>query len=180
MVDFDDRASVVPGVRGFEIFADHGNTLSFDHSTAIRLTDSSVHSIIADQPRERLVIGSKYGITVLDPFRGTSSSFGMPAGLEINVLERNSVGGLDFLLLGSNIGFHSIIMENGIPMMESMTTNEIGEISVIYPIESESIDLGILLIGEEVWKVTFSAEQSTLIQSVISAIESLFSLLEDA
>ena len=85
MVDFDDRASVVPGVRGFEIFADHGNTLSFDHSTAIRLTDSSVHSIIADQPRERLVIGSKYGITVLDPFRGTSSSFGMPAGLEINV-----------------------------------------------------------------------------------------------
>ena len=180
MVDFDDRASVVPGVRGFEIFADHGNMLNFDHSTAIRLTDSSVHSIIADQPRERLVIGSKYGITVLDPFRGTSSSFGMPAGLEINVMERNSVGGLDFLLLGSNIGFHSIIMENGIPMMESMTTNEIGEISVIYPIESESIDLGILLIGEEVWKVTFSAEQSTLIQSEISAIEPLFSLLEDA
>ena len=40
-------------------------------------------------------------------------------------------------------GFHSIIMENGIPIMESMTTNEIGEISVIYPIESESIDLGL-------------------------------------
>ena len=137
MVDFDDSSSVVPGVRGFEIFADHGNTISFDHSTAIRLIDSSVHSIIADQPRERLVIGSKYGITVLDPFRGTSSSFGMPAGLEINVIERNSAGGLDFLLLGSNIGFHTIIMENGIPIMESMTTNEIGEISVIYPIESE-------------------------------------------
>ena len=90
------------------------------------------------------------GITVLDPFRGTSSSFGMPAGLEINVMERNSAGGLDFLLLGSNIGFHTIIMENGIPIMESMTTNEIGEISVIYPIESESIDLGVILIGEEV------------------------------
>ena len=95
-------------------------------------------------------------------------------------MERNSVGGLDFLLLGSNIGFHSIIMENGIPIMESMTTNEIGEISVIYPIESESIDLGVILIGEEVWKVTFSAEDSTLIQSEISAIGSLFSLLEDA
>ena len=53
-MDFDGRASVVPGVRGFEIFADHGNTISFDHSTAIRLTDSSVHSIIADQPRESL------------------------------------------------------------------------------------------------------------------------------
>ena len=60
-------------------------------------------------------------------------------------------------------------MENGTITMESMTTNEIGEISVIYPIESESIDLGILPIGEEVWKVTFSAEQSTPIQSEISA-----------
>ena len=79
-MDFDGEA--LSQGKGLEIF-DHGNTFSFDHSTAIRLTDSSVHSIIADQPRERLVIGSKYGITVLDPWRGTSSSFGMPAGLEI-------------------------------------------------------------------------------------------------
>ena len=88
------------------------------------------------------MIGTKYGITVLDPFRGTASSFGLPAGVEINVMERYFVGGLDLLLLGSNIGFHTIIMENGIPVMESMITNEIGMISVIYPIESESIDLG--------------------------------------
>ena len=96
------------------------------------------------------------------------------------IRDRNSVGGLDFLLLGSNIGFHSIIMENGIPMMESMTSSEIGDISVIFPIESESTDLGVLLIGEKAWKVTFSGEQSTLIQSQISAIDSLFSLLEDS
>ena len=46
MVDFDGGASVVPGVRGFEIFADHGNTISFDHSTnqTHRLFRSQHHS----------------------------------------------------------------------------------------------------------------------------------------
>ena len=55
----------------------------------------------------------------------------MPAGLEIDVMKFN--WGSGFPIARFEHGFSSIIMENGIPIMESMTTNEIGEISVIYP-----------------------------------------------
>ena len=140
--------------------------------------DSAVHSIIPDQPRERLLVGSKYAITVLDPFRGSSSSFEFPPGVELYTMERNSVGNIDFLMLGSNLGLHTLILENGIPVMDTLTTHELGEAAVIFQFASDSFDPGILIMGKDgVWRTTFSVSEQSLSTSEIIFVESLSSLL---
>ena len=177
-VDFDENSGVIPGVRGIEISPESDTIINFDHSTAIRLVDSAVHSIIPDQPRERLLVGSKYAITVLDPFRGSSSSFEFPPGVELYTMERNSVGNIDFLMLGSNLGLHTLILENGIPVMDTLTTHELGEAAVIFQFASDSFDPGILIMGKDgVWRTTFSVSEQSLSTSEIIFVESLSSLL---
>ena len=176
LVDFDNSRHVIPGVRG-AMMSSHSELISFDHSTAIRLGDSSVHTIISDQVRERLLIGTKYGITVLDPFRGTTSSFELSPGIEMKTMVRQNVGSSVFLLLGSNIGFHSIPLENGLPVMESMVTRDIGSISEIMVFQSESIDLDILLMGDQsAWK-TILSEEAIIDDTNFIHLESLSSLL---
>ena len=177
-VDFDENSGVIPGVRGIEISSDSENFVNFDHSTAIGLVDSAVHSIISDQSRERLLVGSKYGITALDPFRGISTSFEFSSGIELYTMERNSVGSIDFLMLGSNLGLHTVILENGLPNMDTLVTHDLGSASVIFRLSSDSFDSGVLIMGKGgVWRTTFSEEGQSLLTSDPIFVESLSSML---
>jgi len=178
-IDLDDSNGVVPGLRGTRA-SESGQIINFDHSTATRLVDSAVHSVIPDQPRERLVIGSKYGISVIDPFRGVTSGFEFMHGVEGLTLSRYSLGESDYLLMGSNIGFHTIRMENGLPIMGSMITHRIGSISEIIQLKTQSEDLDILLLGDDgVWKTTladgFDSNSSSFTPIPIEPLTSMLS-----
>ena len=179
IVDFDDSTGVTPGLRGAQVPYQDGKTFNFDHSSAIRLVDSSVHSVISDQARERLLVGSKYGITVIDPFRGTTSLFELAPGMELLSLSREAIGNSDFLMLGTNIGFHTVPMENGLPIMDSMMTEEIGRVSLILPLRSDSFDLEIMLMGnQKAWKTSLTGGGEFSGGEGISKIDSLSSILE--
>ena len=176
LVDSDDTVGVTPGIKGFQISSEEDEIITFDHSTAIRLADTSVHSIIPDNARERLLVGTKYGITALDPFRGSSSIFDFQPGIEIQTMTKTSVGETDLLLLGSNIGFHTIEIESGLPNMDSLKSSEIGHVSVVYPLASESFDKQILILGHgEAWKTQIQEEKDNQLE--VSRLDSLSSLL---
>ena len=179
LVDFDDSRHVTPGVRGVEL-SSQSYQLSFDHTTAVRLVDPSTHTIIPDQARERLIVGTKYGITVLDPFRGFTSTFQFPQGVEINTMKLQYLGGNDTLLIGTNIGLHSVILENGLPIMESLLSWEIGRVSVVQSLKSESTNVDILAMGDQsAWKVTFGREEKLATSDPIF-IEKLSSMLSES
>ena len=176
LIDSDDTTGVTPGIKGFQISSEEDEIITFDHSTAIRLADTSVHSIIPDDARERLLVGTKYGISALDPFRGSSSIFNFQPGIEIQTMIKTSVGETDLLLLGSNIGFHTIEIESGLPNMDSLKSSEIGHVSVVYPLESESFDKQILILGDgEAWKTQISEDKDNQLE--VSRLDSLSSLL---
>ena len=181
-IDFDEAAGVSPGLRGTKLSSDQGQVLNFDHSTATTLVDPAVHSVIADQQRDRLIVGSRYGITVIDPFRGTTSGFEFQSGIEGLTMSRYTIGGSDYLLLGTNVGFHTLRMENGLPIMDSMKTQEIGSVSTIIPLKTNSDDLEILLFGgPSAWKTKlvdgFETNSSSFEPTLL---EGLSTILSDA
>lgn len=179
-IDFDDGEGVSPGVKAIEI-SSNTKTMNFDHTTPISTVDTAVHSIISDQSRERLLIGSKYGITALDPFRGSSLEFELPPGIELNSMERVAVDSIDFLILGSNLGFHTMTLDNGLPEMDTMETYLIGPVSHLFQLVSDSFEPGVLILGEEgVWRTTFSEEGQSLSNSEMKYVDSLSTLLQQS
>ncbi len=180
MVDFDDSTGVIPGLRGVKVSSQSDEMISIDHSTAVRLIDPSVHTVISDQARERLIIGTKYSVTVLDPFRGTTSSFQVPHGIELQTMIRNPLGNAESLLLGSNIGFHTIPMENGLPLIDEISTQAIGEITVLLPLQSQSDSRPLLLFGgDSAWR-TVLQEDNDLQNLNLENVETLSSLLSSS
>ncbi len=181
-VDFDEGTGVIPGLRGTKASQQDGQVLRFDHSTAISLVDTAIHTLITDQPRERLVVGSKYGITVLDPFRGTTSEFPFPSGFEGLTMMRQFSDESDILLIGTNLGLHIVSMENGLPELDSMLSIEIGQVSDILPLHSTSGDLDILLTGgDRAWKLALSSNLQFLENPPIATeITPLSSLLMES
>ena len=179
LVDFDDSSHVTPGLRGTKLYS-QGEQLIFDHSTAIRLGDPAVHSIVPDQARERLLVGTKYGITAIDPFRGYTSDFYFSPGIEVNSMMYHRIGDSDTLILATNVGIHTIPLENGLPLMEAMGTREIGSISVILPLNSESSEIDFLFMGgENVWKARL-AQDAPLANSEITFLETLSLMLSES
>ena len=156
MVHFDDGAWVTPGLRGAPSSQSDGEVISFDQSTSPGLVDGAVHTVLSDSARDRLLIGSRYGITVIDPFEGTSSLYQLPSGMEMHTMMRWSPSDSDFLLVGSNLGLHCITLDNGLPVMESMSESDIGPIEDIYALQTGSGDLDLILFGKgfATWTVT--------------------------
>lgn len=179
-IDFDSSNGVSPGLRGTKVSAVAGQVISFDHTTATRLVDTAIHSLVVDQPRERLLVGSKHGITVIDPFRGTESGFEFPSGMVGLTLDRFSVGDSEFLLVGTNIGLHSIGLENGLPIMASMVSWETGRISEIVQLKTFSDDLDLMVLGDNTaWKVQlvegFNTNPSSVTPIKIAGLSTILS-----
>ena len=102
--------------------------LFFDQSTNTPLVDGAVHSILKDADQERILVGSKYGITALDPFGDVSSTHELRAGLEMTSMIRwSSSETSDFMIIGTNQGF-IVSMENGLPIMSSVSESKIGRV----------------------------------------------------
>ena len=96
-------------------------------------------------------------------------------------MERNCVGNIDFLMLGSNLGLHTLTLENGLPVMDTLTTHELGDASVLFQFVSDSFDPGVLIMGKDgVWRTTFSESEQSLSTSEIIFVESLSSMLSDS
>ena len=81
MVHYDEGAWVTPGLRGISSSESDSGVASFDQSTSPGLVDGAVHTVLADSARDRLLVGSRYGISVIDPFEGTSSLYELPSGI---------------------------------------------------------------------------------------------------
>ena len=106
-----------------------------------------------DQARERLLVGTKYGNYAIDPFRGYTSDFYFSPGIELNSMIYHEIGDSDTLVVATNVGIHTIPLENGLPLMEAKETREIGSINVIMPLNSESSQIDFLFMGgENVWR----------------------------
>merc|ERR1739841_489133 len=103
----------------------------FDQGTNPTLVDGRVHTVLTDNPRDRLLVGSAYGITAIDPFEGISSTFDLPIGMELFTMIRWNPSSEDYLILGTNHGVHSLILENGLPQMDTLSDSNLGSIQVI-------------------------------------------------
>ena len=68
----------------------------------------------------------------------------------------------DYLILGTNHGIHSLILENGLPQMDTLSDSNLGSIQVIEHLETGSGDLDLILLGHgsNAWRITISEPSS--------------------
>jgi len=158
-IDFDQSNNVNPGLVGFRSDRSEEPKIFANHLSGIELVDYSVHTVIADQPRERLLVGSLYGISIVDPSGLSSVNFELPSGLEMKTMETVAIGNDEFLILGTNIGIHYIRLVDGIPNMDSIISHEIGYVSNIAELTSDSDDSSVVFLGEQMaWKSNLFAD----------------------
>lgn len=162
MLHLDSGNWVRPGLRASVLTDDSEETMFFDQGTDPMLVDGRVHTVIPDQGRDRLIIGSAYGITTIDPFQGTSSTAGLPQGMEMFTMMRWSPASEDYLIIGTNQGLHALILENGLPQMDTMTESDLGTVRVIERLQTGSGDLDLFILGQgtNVWTMTLSEPAS--------------------
>jgi len=163
MIHYDGGVSVTPGLRSIDMSNLDSEFLTFDQSTSPQLIDSAVHTIIPDNERDRLIIGSKYGITILDPFNDLSTIQNLPAGMQLNSMIMWSKNGDDYLVMLTNSGITVVEMENGIPQFDlssfgdsdfSYSIDSLTEIAVL---NTGSGNLDVMLFsGQNVWTTSIS------------------------
>ena len=147
------------------------------------LVDGRVHTVLSDNPRDRLLVGSAYGITAINPFERISSTFELPNGMELFTMMRWNPSSEDYLILGTNHGIHSLILENGLPQMDTLSESNIGPVKVIEPLQTGSGDLDLILLGHgsNAWRMTISEPSSGTGNpdfSEVIAIEELTQMLD--
>ncbi|DAC67695.1 TPA: hypothetical protein HA324_01355 [Candidatus Thalassarchaeaceae archaeon] len=168
MIHYDGGVSVTPGLRSIDMSNLDSEFLTFDQSTSPQLIDSAVHTIIPDNERDRLIIGSKYGITILDPFNDLSTIQNLPAGMQLNSMIMWSKNGDDYLVMLTNSGITVVEMENGIPQFDlssfgdsdfSYSIDSLTEIAVL---NTGSGNLDVMLFsGQNVWTTSISGPSMT-------------------
>ncbi len=168
MIHYDGGVSVTPGLRSIDMSNLDSEFLTFDQSTSPQLIDSAVHTIIPDNERDRLIIGSKYGITILDPFNDLSTIQNLPAGMQLNSMIMWSKNGDDYLVMLTNSGITVVEMENGIPQFDlssfgnsdfSYSIDSLTEIAVL---NTGSGNLDVMLFsGQNAWTTSISGPSMT-------------------
>ena len=163
MIHYDDGSWVKPGIRATAGTSHDGPMLFFDQSTDLSLVDGAVHTMIKDTEQERILVGSKYGVTTLDPLGGVSSLHHLPSGLEMTSMIRWSPAGTsDFLIIGTNNGVHCVSMENGLPIMSSLSDSSIGPVVSIMELNTGSENLDLLIFGhQKAWTLSISEQGSS-------------------
>ena len=162
LIHMDSGHWVRPGLRGTMLTHQLDEVMLFDQGTNPMLVDGRVHTVLPDNPRDRILVGSAYGITAIDPFEGISSTFDLPSGMELFTMIRWNPSSEDYLILGTNHGIHSLILENGLPQMDTLSDSNLGSIQVIEHLETGSGDLDLILLGHgsNVWRITISEPSS--------------------
>ena len=162
LIHMDSGHWVRPGLRGTMLTHQLDEVMLFDQGTNPMLVDGRVHTVLTDNPRDRLLVGSAYGITAIDPFEGISSTFDLPIGMELFTMIRWNPSSEDYLILGTNHGVHSLILENGLPQMDTLSDSNLGSIQVIEHLETGSGDLDLILLGHgsNAWRITISEPSS--------------------
>ena len=117
MIFYDQGVSVTPGLRSIELSNSEDSFSTYDQSTSPQLVDAAVHTIISDNLRDRLLIGSEFGISILDPFNGISTMIDFPSGLVLNSMMDWSNDDGDYLILLTNQGISIAEMQNGVPQI---------------------------------------------------------------
>ena len=162
LIHIDSGNWVRPGLRGLMLTGESDEVMLFDQGTNPMLVDGRVHTVLSDNARDRLLIGSAYGITAIDPFGGISMTFDLPTGMEMFTMMRWNPASEDYLILGTNHGIHSLILENGLPQMQTLTESDLGSIQVMKPLQTGSGDLDLILLGHgsKAWRITISEPSS--------------------
>ena len=168
MIHYDGGVSVTPGLRSIDMSNLDSEFLTFDQSTSPQLIDSAVHTIIPDNERDRLIIGSKYGITILDPFNDLSTIQNLPAGMQLNSMIMWSKNGDDYLVMLTNSGITVVEMENGIPQFDLSSFGDsdfsysIDSLTEIVVLNTGSGNLDVMLFsGQNAWTTSISGPSMT-------------------
>ncbi len=183
LIHMDSGHWVRPGLRGTILTSQSDEVMLFDQGTNPMLVDGRVHTVLSDNPRDRLLVGSAYGITAINPFESISSTFELPSGMELFTMMRWNPSSEDYLILGTNHGIHSLILENGLPQMDTLSASNLGPVQVIEPLQTGSGDLDLILLGHgsNAWRTTISEPSSGTGNpdfSEVIAIEELTEMLD--
>ena len=84
----------------------------YDQGTSPALLHHDVVEIVSVEEREQIVLGTRYGVSVLNLDADQTTSFELPAGVNLNAMYHwvHPVG--EHLLLGTNIGFHTLSLDS--------------------------------------------------------------------
>ena len=163
MIHFDSGISVTPGLRSIDLSNSNTDFSTFDQSTDPQLVDGAVHTMIPDNERDRLIIGSKYGITIFDPINSLSTLLDLPPGVELNSMMQWSNNQAEYLVMLTNLGISVVEIENGVPLIDkfsienSESSYSMGPITQIVELNTGNGNLDLMIFsGHDAWITTIS------------------------
>ena len=170
------------GVRSGLKSVQHGLAMQpiriYDQGTSPALLHHDVVEIVSVEEREQIVLGTRYGVSVLNLDADQTTSFELPAGVNLNAMYHwvHPVG--EHLLLGTNIGFHTLSLDSsGLVDENSLVSIEIGHISNLNPLDLGGSMMSLVAGGPngEVWVIPVetsgqigTAERSNDLESKLS------------
>ena len=99
----------------------------------------------------------------------------------MNTMFRWSPGESDYLLIGSNVGLHYVTLENGLPVMDTLTESNLGPIEEISQLDTGSGDLDLMIFGNSsAWTVTLSLSDEGADLSTPVPNDAMSEILSDA
>ena len=166
---FDDGNWVTAGVKSASFGTDSSEIVEYNQGTSPDILHHDAHSLFADDSVGLLYVGTRSGVTVMQPSENSSTHYELPAGVELNDMYHWSSGGEDgILVLTTSVGIQSIALDD-----EGHITGIVDELSteaihLSVPLDTGSGNLDMVGFGESqnTWK--YSIDSQGLIGSVDS------------
>ena len=96
-------------------------------------------------------------------------------------MKRWSSGESDYVLIGTNLGIHSVSLDNGIPNMATLSNSDIGPIDEIVELDTGSGDIDLIIFGNSTaWTLTISSGDDGPELSTPVLNEAMGDILSDA
>jgi len=146
---FDDGTWVRSGLKMVAFDDVNGTVTSLDQGSDPPIIHHEVVAIEPTSDGERLLIGTKHGITVLDPENMTTTSLRMPSGVELFDLLVWPTGSGDLAVIATDRGIETMPLDaSGLPDHTALESASVGFVSKLLPLATGDQSLDLLLAGD--------------------------------
>ncbi|MEC9090320.1 MAG: hypothetical protein VYC11_03010, partial [Candidatus Thermoplasmatota archaeon] len=160
-ISVDDGNWVTAGVKSTSIGFENAVVHEYNQGTTPDILHHDTHSLFADDSVGLLYIGTRSGVSVMQPSTNSSTHYTLPAGVHLHDMYHWPSGGENgILVLTTSVGLQSIaLLEDGLlsGVIDELVT---GEMHLTIPLDTGSGDLDMIGFGESqnVWKYSVDSE----------------------
>ncbi len=170
------------GVRSGLKSVEHGvleqSVRIFDQGSSPSLLHHDVVKIVPIQEREQLILGSRYGVSIMSPSGQSIEHFELPAGAQMKDLIHWDHPEDEHLIISTNLGIHTLRLDAaGLVDHNSLISSLVGPIHSIHPLNLGGSLMSVLAAGGvgQAWIVPIDVQGGIGSVEPVEELESLLS-----